>query len=316
MRYCKIICMMSVLLLLLTACEKKVRTQTDSDGFVIYCLDTSTVKLQSRVYKMKAETVEGQVKECLKQLQREPADLTFIKALPDTTKLLDYYWHDEGELVLNFDAGYREEKGTTEILRRAAIVKTLCQIDGVDYVQFEVAGQPITDSNETAIGMMSAADFIDSTGGDDAGMQSSKLSVYFANTSGDGLVQIPIEITYDSAVSIEKLVLEQLIEGPYSIDGVEKSKVLPTVPKGTKLLKVSVKESVCYVDFSKEFLEKDAKISSEVAIYSVVNSLVELPNINKVRFSIEGASTAYYNEIMVFDEPFERDLDLVENILH
>lgn len=305
-----IICMLA----LLVACDNK--EETGSSGFSIYCLDTGATKLGSVSYELVAKTTDEQIKECLSQLQNEPSDLTLIKAIPDTVTLRGYHWNGEEELVLEFDSYYLDENGTTEILRRAAIVKSLCQIEGVNYVQFEVEGQPITDSNGNTIGFMSAGDFIDNTGGDVDSQQTSRLSVYFADTSGEGLVEIPIEITYDTTMSIEKLVIEQLISGPYTIDGVDKERVLPTVPQDTKLLKVSVKESVCYVDFSEEFLNKSSDITSEVAIYSVVNSLIELSNINKVQFTIEGAQEAVYKDTMVFDQPFERNLDLVKETLH
>ena len=42
------------------------------------------------------------------------------------------------------------------------------------------------------------------------------------------------------------------------------------------------------MDFSSEFLNKRKSITADVAIYSVVNTLVELPTVNKVQFSIDG----------------------------
>lgn len=305
---------MACVLLFVTACQSKVRV--NDSGFSIYCLDTNATKLGSVPYNLSAGDVENEIEECLDQLQTEPSDLTLVKAIPDTVTLRGYRWNGQGEVVLEFDTSYMEEKGTTEVLRRAAIVKSLCQIEGVDYVQFEVDGQPLTDSNGNMIGLMAGGDFIDNTSGDENSQQTSRLSVYFADTSGEGLVEIPIEITYDTTMSIEKLVIEQMISGPYTIDGVDRESVLPTVPEDTKLLKVSIKDSVCYVDFSEEFFDKSSDITNEVAVYSVVNSLVELPSINKVQFTIEGAQEAFYRDSIVFDQPFERNLDLVGETLH
>ena len=48
------------------------------------------------------------------------------------------------------------------------------------------------------------------------------------------------------------------------------------------------------------------------SIYSVVNTLIELPNVNKVQFSIDGEQVLKYNESMSFGEPFERNLDIVK----
>ena len=65
------------------------------------------------------------------------------------------------------------------------------------------------------------------------------------------------------------------------------------------------------MDFSKEFLNKEDNITDYVAIYSVVNTLVELPSVNKVQFSIDGEQVLKYNQNINFGEAFERNLDLV-----
>ena len=95
--------------------------------------------------------------------------------------------------------------------------------------------------------------------------------------------------------------------------GTGKKGLLKTVPEGTKINKISVKENTCYLDLSSDFMEKRSDISDEVAIYSVVNTLVELPSINKVQFSIDGKQMLLFDDRVSFGEPFECNLDLVEN---
>ena len=65
------------------------------------------------------------------------------------------------------------------------------------------------------------------------------------------------------------------------------------------------------MDFSSEFLNKRKSITADVAIYSVVNTLVELSTVNKVQFSIDGEQVLEYSTSINFGEPFERNLDLV-----
>ena len=50
-----------------------------------------------------------------------------------------------------------------------------------------------------------------------------------------------------------------------------------------------------------------------MAIYSVVNTLVELSTINKVQFSIDGEQVLTYNDSVNFGESFERNLDIVKD---
>ena len=84
-----------------------------------------------------------------------------------------------------------------------------------------------------------------------------------------------------------------------------------TVPEGTKLIKTTTKEGICYIDFNSSFLNKRAGLSDEVAVYSIVNSLAELSTVSKVQFTIDGVSVEKYGDGMVFDGIFERNLDIV-----
>jgi germination protein M len=158
---------------------------------------------------------------------------------------------------------------------------------------------------------MTADSFIDNTGGETTYKQKATLNMYFSDSTGRNLVKVPVDITYDATIPLEQLAVEQLIKGPYSIDGVDPDKVEATIPEKTDLNKISVKENICYVDFSDEFLDKRTNISAEATIYSVVNTLVELSNINKVQFSINGEQVLLYNDTIDFGSTFERNLDIV-----
>lgn len=280
-------------------------------GYYIFCLDANETKVKFEQYKPKSSKTEALIQEFLDQMQQEPADISMKKAIPDNVSLDEFLLSDQGELSLYLDSAYGNYEGVTEILRRAAIVKTLCQIKAVDSVQFFVAGQPLTDSNSDAIGFMTADTFIDNTGGESY-QQSTTLNMYFSTTDGNALSVVPVEITYDATIPLEQMTVEQLIKGPYAIEGVTEDQVLATIPKGTVLNSITVKEHTCYVDFSSEFLNKPDQVSPEVAIYSVVNTLVELPTINKVQFSIDGEQVLLYNDTINFGEVFERNLDLVQ----
>ena len=153
---------------------------------------------------------------------------------------------------------------------------------------------------------MTAENFIDNTGGETKYKQNAKISLFFANEAGKKLVESNIIVSYNGTIPMVQLIVEQLIAGPLS------DTKYPTIPSGTKLVKATVKEGICYVDFNEKFLDKIDGITDEVAIYSVVNSLVEMPTINKVQFKINGELRKIYGESTKFDGMFERNLDVVE----
>lgn len=104
---------------------------------------------------------------------------------------------------------------------------------------------------------------------------------------------------------MEKLAVEQVISGPNT------DIAYPTVSKNTKVRSISSKDGVCYIDFDSEFLTQMGSVSAETAIYSIVNTVTELPNINKVAFSVNGESAFTFMDYLISGS-YERNLDIVE----
>lgn len=302
-------CLLATGFILCTGCQKN--SDEDYKGYYIFGLDANETKVAYEKYTPVSKNTEELVEEFLNKMSDKPEDVYMKKAVPDDVTIDNYVISEEGSLSIYFNSSYGNYTGVPEILRRAAIVKTLCQVPGVEDVQFYVAGQPLTTSNMEAVGIMTASQFIDNTGGETSYKQNATLNMYFSDYKGTALVEVPVEITYDATIPLEQLAIEQLMKGPYSIEGINKKSVLPTIPAGTRLNNVTIKENTCYVDFSSDFLNKRKSVTSDVAIYSVVNTLVELPAINKVQFSIDGGQVLEYSDSVGFGEPFERNLDLV-----
>ena len=72
------------------------------------------------------------------------------------------------------------------------------------------------------------------------------------------------------------------------------------------------REGICYVNFDEGFLNMDYKISPEVRIYSVVNSIVEGGEMGQVQILINGKTDAVYQDNITLEKPFSRNLELVE----
>ncbi len=294
-----------IVLLLLTvflgACDKNKDTNTaDGPKVSIYYIDSKTSALVSEEYQLISSDKKEQIEELLYMLKKNPENLHYKSAMPETVTIKEFAMNEDGSLTINFDTTYTELTGIPEVLCRAAIVKTLSQLQGVEYFQLTVNGQPLMDSSGKLVGIMTKEDFVDNTG------TTTKAKLYFANEAGDALVEDVRDISYTGTGSLEELVLEELIAGPDDI-GIRR-----TIPEGTVLNKVEMKEGICYVDFNEKFLNKQADITDQVAIYSVVNTLVELPYIKKVQFLINGQVQSVYGDGTTFDVFFERNLALME----
>ncbi len=226
----------------------------------------------------------------------------------DKVKVRDFEIREK-QLTIHFSSSYSNVKGIDEVLLRAAIVKTLCQVEGVDYVEFYIEDTPLeTDGNQ--VGVMNELSFLDSIGAD-GDTQQKYVTLYFSDSTGKSMREVNARLTYDMTVPLAKLLVEQLIAGPEEMEGINVPDLRQTVPEGTVLNSLTIRDNVCYVDFSDEFLILMADVKSELVVYSIVNTLCELPDVNKVQFSIDGEQQQLYGDTKNFNQPFERNLDLV-----
>ena len=213
---------------------------------------------------------------------------------------------DEEQVILTVDEGYRNLNPTAEVLTRAALVRTITQLNGIEYVSMKVRNDPLTDRSGNPIGIMEASMFIDTAGDEINTYEKARLTLYFTDKSGTKLVEASRSVVYNTNISMEKLVVEELIKGPNN------DEIFPTVNPETKVNNVTVKDGICYVNLNESFLTPMTNATSEVTIYSITNSLVELSNVNKVQISINGDTEGTFRERIPFSTIFERNLELIE----
>ncbi len=243
--------------------------------------------------------------EMLDELARIPEKMEYETPLASEISVRQHTM-DNGLLTLDFDESYKKLRGVREILIRASIVRTMTQLPGVERVAFTVKGEQLTDGTGAAVGIMTADSFIENAGNEINAYEKVNLRLYFANETGDRLVEENRRnVVYNSNISLEKLVVEKLVEGP-AAEG-----AYPTVNPMTKIISVTVQDGTCYVNLNNDFLSQPYNVASDVTIYSITNSLVELPNVNRVQISINGETNLSYRENMSLNTVYERNLDIL-----
>ncbi len=294
-------------LVVLTACGK----EEDETGPVIhaYYISNAETKVEVRDLHLTTETTMDQVKEVLDALAVVPEKLEYKAPLAMGVSVLGYRLAN-GTLMLNMDTNYSRLEPTTEILVRAALVSSLTQIENVNYVSITVAGSPLYDNLGELVGAMNAQQFINNMGSEIGNYETANLTLYFTNKDGNGLIAVNRKKAYNSNISLDRLVVEELIAGPSgTLDG-----VYPTINPDTKPVSVMTKDGVCYVNLNDTFLTQIYNVTADATIYSIVNSLVELSNVNKVQISINGDTSGVYREKYSFSTVYERNLDLVTTL--
>lgn len=301
-----------LMLLLAAACGKE-NEKAEEYRYKIYYVNHDYTGVLSNEYTTVSTDTDTVLEELIAQLGIVPDRLEYNAPLAGGFSLLDYSL-SEGQLQLNFDENYKKQEIITEILMRAAIVRTLMQVKEVQYVSFLVGSQPLTDASGNVVGIMNDETFINNAGNEINSYEKVRLRLYFANESGTGLTAVARTKVYNSNISVERLIVEEIIAGPMESDtGISKSgKTYPVVNPETKVVSVNIRDGICYVNLDNGFMNQIYNVSPEVTIYALANSLAELSNVNKVQISINGETNISYRENISLSTLFERNLDLVE----
>lgn len=86
--------------------------------------------------------------------------------------------------------------------------------------------------------------------------------------------------------------IELLIEAPKS------ENLQSVIPEGTRVIKAELKGDILYLDLSKEFIDnhEGGEEAENLTIYSIVNTVTELNEVNSVKILINGREDQSFND--------------------
>lgn len=298
-----------VIVIMFIGCFIGIRIMTYKDdmidvGINFYFVETTTSVMKSERHEVKGETNEDIVKSVLNELKSGPKSEGLRGVIPKEVNFNNINL-DKNLVTLDLSPEYNNLSFGDELIIRASIVQTLTGLDFIDFVKITVSGEELKKTNGQPVGIMSASDFII----DDVISPEPKnykvVKLYFQNRNATGFNVEEREIEVNPNEPLEKYIIEELIKGPNEADS------YPTVPSETKLrsIKTETTDGICYVDLSSDFVTKHSggSTSEWFTIYSIVNSLTELDNVNKVQFLIEGEKLQEFKGHIDFSKLFEAD---------
>ncbi len=243
--------------------------------------------------------------ELLKVMSSDSGDVDLIRAIPEGVTVNKTELDESGVLKIDFGGAYSVMAPVREILLRLALVQTLTQVEGVNAVEIYVDGNLLKDAKGNLVTAMTNDDFVFNPGEQINSINNATITLYFADATGTHLIAETQNVFYNSNVSLEKLVLEHLIAGPKG------ENVYNSLPKVMSIMNISVTDKVCYVNFDEGFMVQDYNVLEPVVIYSVVNSLCELPDIDKVQISVNGNTDLVYRNNLSLNTVYEPDSSLI-----
>ena len=131
------------------------------------------------------------------------------------------------------------------------------------------------------------------------------LYALFTDKSGQKLVKEQRTVRYKRSIPKERIVLEQLMKGP-----LEKGHY-PTIPENTEVLNVTIADRICYVNMNDAFQSEALDVAENIPVYSVVNSILDSCEADRVQISIEGSLEGNYEDNMPLYNFYEKNEDLI-----
>ena len=132
-----------------------------------------------------------------------------------------------------------------------------------------------------------------------------EVTLYFINEeyiiTGDESLEkiIPQKVTIEREdIPLEEAIVRKLMESPDS-DGLSTS-----IPETVELLEVEVSDGTAFVNFAQEGLY-GGSLQESFTITQIVNSLLELDNVDRVQFLVDGAKTESLMGHLIILDPFD-----------
>ncbi len=304
------------LCLVLTACGQSETEQTteqvlSQNEIYIYYVNSDLTDVEKQVYRIKPAASETEnADEIMAYFTQGTENAEIQTTIPSGVEFVSSeYEAGHQRMIVSFNILYDEVKADSLLFFKACVTKTLLQLEGIDKVAIALTDLTNADvETATVVENFDGDSFAMSFGNSNGYQQKGNIVLYFATPDGESLKEYHKSVEISNNTSLAEIVVGALIEGPKQ-EGYQ-----ATVSEETTIRNISVKDSICYVDFSDEFYNTDNPMKNDIIVYSIVNSLVELPTVSKVQFLRNGEKQAFFRETMPFDSLFERNLDLIEQV--
>lgn len=296
--------------LLLVSCTQNANENIKGNTLTVYFYNTTQEKLVAETVatevNIQKATKEEMITAVINGLSKGP----LVAPVPINFQMpVKTFTFDEGQKVvsIHFSDEYSKLSLSDQIITRISLLYSLTELEFVEGVDFYVGDNGVVNGNGEVIGVLTRKNVLTGVIDPKPPTNIKLITLYFAKQDSDKLYRETREIHINDMTPLEKYIIEELIKGPRNKD------LIATIPKDTKI-DVKTESGVCQVDFSADIKSKQfsSTKSKELFLYSIVNSLTELNNIEKVIFLIDGKKQSEFTTDIDLSESFERNEEIIE----
>ncbi len=290
----KILIMLLAMLMLFsfTACKQdddEVEEYTTNENSMIeiyYPTDNKVVKSEEKYQIKQPDSVSAAVEEIM---------LCLKEKLDESLEYHTYMLDGDNNVSLEFTSN-GEYNTEYILLAKAAVVQTIFQVKDIKSVNIKITdiGGNVISENHFLRDSFYFYDYVE-----DETLNNIDLTFYYGGEDGETLVSEIRSINAPPNVTLEEAIINELAD-------------MGAIPSSTKVNSVSINGDICYLDLSDDFAEDVSGVKSDVVIYSVVNSIAALSNVDKVQILIDGEHVETYRETTYIYEPLEFNNDILD----
>ncbi len=309
----KLKCLLLLLLtVFLTACGAREEEQAEypqlEDGQIYaFFMNTDKTDVYPVAYTIEDENVSDTIRSMIQFLMSKVKTVDYQSPIPESVTYLDTTYDSVQNVArISFSVLYESVSAEDLLFFKTCVAWSVLQLEDVEAISIYLTdlGNPDLET-ATTVETFDRDSFTFNFGDRQGYKQSDTIILFFADETGTMLKEYEQTVEISNTTSLARLVVESVISGP------EEEGYVATMSDEVRILNISVNDGICYVDLSEEFYDPANSLANEVIVYSLVNSLVELPTVSKVQFLKNGEKSQFYRETMPFDGLFERNLDIV-----
>jgi len=312
----KVLVLLTVLVVLIAALSAWfvfVRADTPPDGMIavnVYRLNIHSGALVPRSHFVAEGDRTEMAQDVFDIFMRPSADAANLRStFPDGMSLLDAQLITSqvtgaSSFIADFSAEYHDMTPSDELYFRSSLVWTMTALDFVSEVYIFIEGEEHRRSNGTPMGALHRANVSIAPQISPVRVDFERITIYFVDREELALIPEERLVRINPERPIENYYIEALIEGPRNVG------LSPSLPSETRLwADVQTNEGTAYVNLSGDFISRSMGPPEvlRLNILSIVNSLTEISDIDRVQFLIESEKVDSLRGFWDISNPIDRD---------
>lgn len=222
---------------------------------------------------------------------------SYNQTMPERTRVNSIERYDDNTMLIDLSRDFLTDNIDYNTLRTYAYIKSICaagSVVDVSGVKVTVNGSEIMKANGETIDYLYAGDV--NLSSDMADISDNVVALYHLTKDGN-LKRETYSVAVSGKLSTERFILDRLAVNP------ENPELKSAYSNSEDIVSVQTKSGKCFVNVKKSFVSANSgKNKEQAVIYSMVNSLTELDDVDSVIILVDGKREDMFGNVDISKE--------------